>query len=487
MYGRWPGRLGGRVGEIAEHAHVVEAAEGARQVRFDEAQRAAQALESDLDEDAGRILDVVARRLHQPRHLVELREHAPRPLGQRRVVEEHLAGEARREQIAVELGIALPGADGLELEEPRADARVERRTLQPLDVGQPRRVDRRQPPGEAAEIADLRVNRRLAEIFQQVVVKVDAVEGRVGRVGLVEPRKVLVDEMRQGFGGIHSGRIGAPRMAGILYVVATPIGNLEDVTLRALRILREVSLIAAEDTRRTARLLQHYSISTRTTSLHEHNEREKSPQLVDRLLAGESIALVSDAGTPLISDPGETLVAAARAAGIRVESIPGPSAVMAALSSSGLQTASSSFWVSRQIGQKTKKGLQKIRSEPRLVVFFEAPHRILGTLTDLEVWGPTRRSRWDERSQRPTKSWSLVLYHELLAYFTAPKGEFTLLLPPWTGPGVESCPLAAKVHVEFGELTKNKGLQRRQALKIMADRYGIGVNEFYKLLGDARS
>ena len=125
-------------------------------------------------------------------------------------------------------------------------------------------------------------------------------------------------------------------MAGILYVVATPIGNLEDVTLRALRILREVSLVAAEDTRRTAKLLQHYSISTRTTSLHEHNEREKTPRLVARLLAGESIALVSDAGTPGISDPGQVLVAAARAAGARIESIPGPSAVMAAISASGV-------------------------------------------------------------------------------------------------------------------------------------------------------
>src|SRR5512132_871285 len=105
-------------------------------------------------------------------------------------------------------------------------------------------------------------------------------------------------------------------MPGTLYVVATPIGNLEDVTLRALRVLREVALIAAEDTRRTARLLQHYSISTRTTSLHEHNERSKAASLVARLRAGESIALVSDAGTPVISDPGQTLVAAARAAGI---------------------------------------------------------------------------------------------------------------------------------------------------------------------------
>src|SRR4051812_40182327 len=142
----------------------------------------------------------------------------------------------------------------------------------------------------------------------------NAVERRVGGVRLVQPREVLVDEVRQGFGRIHSGRIVDPRMSGILYVVATPIGNLEDVTLRALRILRDVSLIAAEDTRRTGRLLQHYSISTRTTSLHEHNEREKTPRLVERLQSGESIALVSDAGTPVISDPGEGLVAAARAA-----------------------------------------------------------------------------------------------------------------------------------------------------------------------------
>ena len=127
-------------------------------------------------------------------------------------------------------------------------------------------------------------------------------------------------------------------MPGILYVVATPIGNLEDVTLRAVRVLREVSLIAAEDTRRTARLLQHYSISTPTTSLHEHNERARTPALIERLRQGQSIALVSDAGTPVVSDPGTLLVAAAHEAGIRVEPIPGPSAALAALSASGFST-----------------------------------------------------------------------------------------------------------------------------------------------------
>ena len=204
-------------------------------------------------------------------------------------------------------------------------------------------IDRREPAREAAEIAHLGVNRGPAQIVEQVVVKVDAVECRVGGVGLVQPREILIDEMRQGFGGIHSDRIGAPRMAGILYVVATPIGNLEDVTLRALRVLRDVSVIAAEDTRRTARLLQHYSISTRTTSLHEHNEREKTPKLIERLQAGESIALVSDAGTPIISDPGQTLVAEARGAGIRVEAIPGASAILAAVSSSGLAAPTFTF------------------------------------------------------------------------------------------------------------------------------------------------
>src|SRR5215213_6385490 len=125
-------------------------------------------------------------------------------------------------------------------------------------------------------------------------------------------------------------------MSGTLYVVATPIGNLEDVTLRALRVLRDVSLVAAEDTRRTARLLQHYSISTPTTSLHEHNEHSRTIKLIERLLTGESIALVSDAGTPVISDPGAKLIAAAHTRGIRVEPIPGPNAAIAVLSAAGL-------------------------------------------------------------------------------------------------------------------------------------------------------
>src|SRR5215510_341919 len=132
-------------------------------------------------------------------------------------------------------------------------------------------------------------------------------------------------------------------MPGTLFVVATPIGNLEDITLRALRVLREVAVIAAEDTRRTANLLARHAITTRTTSLHEHNESAKSAAIVERLRRGDDVALVSDAGTPTVSDPGTGLIRAALDAGIRVEPIPGPSAVLAALVASGFETGSFAF------------------------------------------------------------------------------------------------------------------------------------------------
>jgi 16S rRNA (cytidine1402-2'-O)-methyltransferase len=276
-------------------------------------------------------------------------------------------------------------------------------------------------------------------------------------------------------------------MAGILYVVATPIGNLEDVTLRALRILREVSLIAAEDTRRTARLLQHYSISTRTTSLHEHNERVKTPSLVDRLRAGESIALVSDAGTPLISDPGQTLVAAARAAGIRVESIPGPSAVMAALASSGLPTHEFVFLGFPPTRSKDrKKWLADLGAQTRLAVFFEAPHRIRRTLSDLET--QLGRDRVIAVGRELTKAHEeLVVWpiYQHIEYFSEPKGEFTVLVPPAgpTEPGDRPVPETDDLRREFGELTNNGEVTRRQALKVLAERHGMAVNELYRILG----
>jgi 16S rRNA (cytidine1402-2'-O)-methyltransferase len=275
-------------------------------------------------------------------------------------------------------------------------------------------------------------------------------------------------------------------MAGILYVVATPIGNLEDVTLRALRILREVSLIAAEDTRRTARLLQHYSISTRTTSLHEHNEREKTPKLIERLTAGDSVALVSDAGTPLVSDPGQTLVAAARAAGIRVESIPGPSAVIAAIASLGLPATEFTFLGFPPSRPKDRKRwLASAVQEPRLVVFFEAPHRIRQTLETLaELVGPDRLVGFARELTKVHEELVVRPISEAIGALVEPRGEFTVVLPPAqvSEVSVKSPPDHDDLARELGQMTDNGVHTRRQALKILAERHGLPVNELYKLL-----
>src|SRR5262245_19235774 len=166
-------------------------------------------------------------------------------------------------------------------------------------------------------------------------------------------------------------------MPGTLFVVATPIGNLEDITLRALRVLREVTLIAAEDTRRTAHLLARHGISTPMISVHEHNETRKSSALISRLRQGESIALVSDAGTPTVSDPGAHLVRAAIDSGMKVEPIPGPSAVTAAMAASGLSTDSFTFWGFPPSRSKARRQwLERVREVGGVAVFFEAPHRI---------------------------------------------------------------------------------------------------------------
>ena len=175
-------------------------------------------------------------------------------------------------------------------------------------------------------------------------------------------------------------------MPGTLFVVATPIGNLEDITTRALRVLREVAIIAAEDTRRTAHLLTRYGIQTPTTSLHEHNESAKSPSLIARLMRGDAVALVSDAGTPTVSDPGQRLIQQAVESGIRVESIPGPSAVIAALAASGFPSDTFRFMGFPPVRPKDRTlWLEKLRSVRGTVVFFEAPHRIRRTLEEIQT------------------------------------------------------------------------------------------------------
>ena len=279
-------------------------------------------------------------------------------------------------------------------------------------------------------------------------------------------------------------------MAGTLYVVATPIGNLEDVTLRALRVLRDVSLIAAEDTRRTARLLQHYSISTPTTSLHEHNERRKSSSLLARLSAGESIALVSDAGTPTISDPGEGLIAGARAAGIRVESIPGPSAVMAALSASGLPSREFTFLgfpPSRSTDRKA--WLATAVSEPRTVVVFEAPHRILATLAELGRMIGNRQIAVGRELTKAHEELVVGPINELVPHFRQPRGEFTLVIPPAERSERSAAPAlsAERLEAEIGRLTEIDGLSTRDAIRRVAESTGMARNEVYRRFQEARN
>jgi len=177
--------------------------------------------------------------------------------------------------------------------------------------------------------------------------------------------------------------------AGILYLVATPIGNLEDITQRALRTLGDVQAVAAEDTRRTRRLLDHFGVSVPVLSLFEHNERRRVPALVERLIAGESLAVVTDAGSPGVADPGYRLVRAAIDAGIQVQSVPGASAVIAALQVSGLPTDAFTFvgFLPVKPGARRRR-LEALASRRETIVAFETPHRIEATLDDLEaVWG----------------------------------------------------------------------------------------------------
>ena len=277
-------------------------------------------------------------------------------------------------------------------------------------------------------------------------------------------------------------------MPGTLYVVATPIGNLEDVTFRALRVLREVALIAAEDTRRTARLLQHYSISTPTTSLHEHNERHKSRSLIGRLLAGESIALVSDAGTPVVSDPGAHFVAQAHAAGIRVEPIPGPSAAIAALSASGFD-AKEVLFLGFPPGRSTdrKRWFERLSSEARVLVFYEAPHRIGTTLESLlAVFG----DRPILVGRELTKIHEELVIRPISAHLASlgdSKGEFTIVVPSVSGAEKGgSRPDDSELAAEFGRLTENALVDRREALKTLAKKYGLPTRELYGIIEGAK-
>jgi 16S rRNA (cytidine1402-2'-O)-methyltransferase len=270
-------------------------------------------------------------------------------------------------------------------------------------------------------------------------------------------------------------------VSGTLYVVATPIGNLEDITLRALRILREVDRIACEDTRQTRKLLDRHGISKPLVSYHEHNEQARAEELLRDLEAGQNIALVSDAGTPLIADPGYRLVELARARGVTVSPIPGASALVSALSASGLPT-DSFFFGGFLPAKKTqrRKTLEEFRTFPGTLVFYEAPHRILEALDDVaEVLGPrpVTLARELTKIHEEFLVGEAAEVRETLAKRPALKGEITLMIGKGDAPPVETMPIEAA----FDQLLE-AGIPRMEAMKTIARERGLSKREVYQKL-----
>lgn len=273
---------------------------------------------------------------------------------------------------------------------------------------------------------------------------------------------------------------------GVLYVVATPIGNLDDITLRAIKILKQVQLVAAEDTRRTGILLRHFGVETAILSVHEHNERARVERIMAQLARGESVALVTDAGTPGISDPGSALVAAIRGAGFRVEPIPGASAVAAAISASGISSQGFTFLGFPPIRSKDRKyWVEQLleASRHRLVVFFEAPHKVKKTLEELSILvkRPITIGREITKLHEEFVSGTIP---ELLSRFEAPQGEFTILVPP-ADPAEDVAPEVTddSVVALFGQITElRQSGSKRDAARETGERLGLTAKQVYEII-----
>jgi 16S rRNA (cytidine1402-2'-O)-methyltransferase len=271
-------------------------------------------------------------------------------------------------------------------------------------------------------------------------------------------------------------------VSGTLYIVATPIGNLEDITYRAVRILDSVDLIACEDTRQTSKLLAHYKIARPLISYHEHNEVSRTAELLDRLASGASVALVSDAGTPLVADPGYRIVSAAAAAGIHIVPVPGPSSILAALSAAGLPTDKFSFhgFLPSKSGQR-QKFLGAVRDRSETLVFLEAPHRLAETLADLrEVLGDRpvvlarEVTKLHEEFLRGTPA---EILETLKSRPAEVKGEITLLVGKGDAPRDAEQPVGDAVDQAVAA-----GMDRMEAIKSVARARGLGKREVYRLL-----
>jgi len=289
-----------------------------------------------------------------------------------------------------------------------------------------------------------------------------------------------VTQKSDGYGGDSGEGSSAP---GTLFLVGTPIGNLEDITLRALRTLKEVDLIACEDTRHTQKLLNHYGIEKRTVSYHEHNELERAPELIVHLENGENVAVVSDAGMPGVSDPGYRLVALALRHHIRVVPIPGASAFLSALVASGLPTDSFRFcgFLPAKAGAR-RSMLESSRSSPRTQIFYEAPHRLLETMQDvIKNLGPDRRVVVAREVTKVHEEFLRGKAAEVLAELknrSEVKGEITLLIAK--GDDHEASRPAESVAVRIRELMQSAEVEEKDALKQAAKEFGLSKSEAYR-------
>lgn len=278
-------------------------------------------------------------------------------------------------------------------------------------------------------------------------------------------------------------RAHSDRKRGILYIVGTPIGNLEDMTFRGVRILQEVEAIAAEDTRHTGKLLQHFEITTPQISYHEHNRKQRIPELMDRLQGGSAIALVTDAGMPGISDPGFELIQACREAGISVVPIPGPTACITALVGAGLpgeRFVFEGFLPAK--GKARQQRLEGLNGESRTMILYEAPHRVRRTLTDLgEALGGDRAIVLGRELTKLHEEFWCGSIAEAIAHYGGncqPKGEFTLVIA-----GRETAAPAIGEQTLKAELQNliNRGMSRSQATKHLAQHTALPRRQIYQL------
>ena len=293
--------------------------------------------------------------------------------------------------------------------------------------------------------------------------------------------KIIMEDIKTG------GMEGSLR--GTLYLCATPIGNLEDITFRVLRTLKEVDIIAAEDTRNSIKLLNHFDIKTPMTSYHEYNKVEKARTLVDKMLKGASVAVITDAGTPGISDPGEELVRQCHEAGIRVTSLPGPAACVTALTMSGLPTRRFCFEAFLPYDKKERKEvLSELASETRTIIIYEAPHRLKSTLKELsDVLGEDRKLSVCKELTKRYENVFLTTFEEACAYYdnNEPKGEYVLIIQGKSREIIKQEEVKtweAMTIEEHMKVYTDKGMDKKEAMKAVAKDRGVSKRDIYNEL-----